>query len=638
MMNMSPTSEHNNLRVCYFGTYEREYPRNALLIDGLRKAGVDVIECHEPVWEKQRDKSGAYRGFAALLMLFHLALAYVRLIVRYTRLPTHDAVIVGYIGQFDMLLAWLLTRLRAVPLIFNPLISLYDTFCNDRGLVRPKSLTGRMFWILDHLTCRVADLVLLDTTCHADYFARTFRLPPAKFRVVPVGADERVFQWRPLRQQTACCNVLFVGKLIPLHGCETILRAAGELRHYPIRFTIIGSGQETAVVQRLINELQLSNVTLIDWVEYDQLPDYYAQADICLGIFGASAKATRVIPNKVFQALAMGRPVITADTLAIRSAFESGQNIFCCPANDSVALANSIISLWQDESLRRQLAAGGHALFQQQYNLSAIAHLLYNVLSELIPGLTPDDRMHWGAQPEFFGPRHRFREDYLVRAVQQHVRGPKLADAACGAGSLAQRLVDQGYEVTAIDLSSHFLRYLQSRNMMNSPALIQADITQLPNGENQFDGIVAGEVLEHLQDDVAALREFHRTLRPGGICVISVPADPNQWDWIDTWAGHVRRYQAGDLRRKLEAQGFEVVSLHSYGFPFVRAFHRYIYSAHVRRTRVYEGTTAQLSARRRSQRVVGQILFGLFHVDRLFDRLPFGMGLIAVARKPLERL
>jgi 2-polyprenyl-3-methyl-5-hydroxy-6-metoxy-1,4-benzoquinol methylase len=379
-------------------------------------------------------------------------------------------------------------------------------------------------------------------------------------------------------------------------------------------------------------------VTLIDWVEYDQLPDYYAQADICLGIFGASAKATRVIPNKVFQALAMGRPVITADTLAIRSAFESGQNIFCCPANDSVALANSIISLWQDESLRRQLAAGGHALFQQQYNLSAIAHLLYNVLSELIPGLTPDDRMHWGAQPEFFGPRHRFREDYLVRAVQQHVRGPKLADAACGAGSLAQRLVDQGYEVTAIDLSSHFLRYLQSRNMMNSPALIQADITQLPNGENQFDGIVAGEVLEHLQDDVAALREFHRTLRPGGICVISVPADPNQWDWIDTWAGHVRRYQAGDLRRKLEAQGFEVVSLHSYGFPFVRAFHRYIYSAHVRRTRVYEGTTAQLSARRRSQRVVGQILFGLFHVDRLFDRLPFGMGLIAVARKPLERL
>src|SRR4051812_20175698 len=105
------------MRVCYFGTYERDYPRNALLIEGLRQSGLTVSECHAPVWERQRDKSGLYRGMGALLTMLLLLLAYLRLTIRYLRSPAHDVVIVGYIGQFDMPLAWLLTRLRGVPLV-----------------------------------------------------------------------------------------------------------------------------------------------------------------------------------------------------------------------------------------------------------------------------------------------------------------------------------------------------------------------------------------------------------------------------------------------------------------------------------------------------------------------------------------
>src|SRR5919199_126603 len=111
------------MRICYFGTYERDYPRNTLTIAGLREAGVTVFECHEPVWEHQRDKSQTYRGRKALAMLLRLIVAYVRLAVRYFSVPTHDAIVVGYVGQFDMLLARILAWTHAVPLVFNPLVS-----------------------------------------------------------------------------------------------------------------------------------------------------------------------------------------------------------------------------------------------------------------------------------------------------------------------------------------------------------------------------------------------------------------------------------------------------------------------------------------------------------------------------------
>ena len=146
--------------------------------------------------------------------------------------------------------------------------------------------------------------------------------------------------------------------------------------------------------------------------------------------------------------------------------------------------------------------------------------------------------------------------------------------------------------------------------------------------------MIAGEVLEHLPDDAAAVRECWRVLRPGGIYIISVPADPNQWDWLDKWAGHFRRYRAKDLRALLEAQGFNVLTIHHFGFPFVRFFHRYIYMPYLRRTRIYRGTAAPLSARGWKKRWAGRLLLLLFQFDHLFDRFPWGIGLIAVAQKP----
>jgi glycosyltransferase involved in cell wall biosynthesis len=623
------------MRVCYFGTYERAYPRNAVLIQGLREAGATVIECHAPLWERQRDKSGAHRGRAALGFLWRLAAADLRLMVRYLRAPAHDVLIAGYVGQFDMPLAWLLSRLRRVPVVFNPLVSLFDTFCDDRTLVSPRSWKGHLMWSIDALACHAADLVIVDTEQHAHYFSESFRLKPERMRIVPVGADDRVFRPRPapVRPPGKPCQVLFVGKLIPLHGIQTILHAAARLGDRPIRFTLIGSGQQTSEAHELTRALRLDHITWIDWVDYEKLPEHYAAADICLGIFGTSAKAARVVPNKVFQALAMARAVITADTPAIRACFTPDEHLAVCPPGDPEALAAAIGRLAADPGLRQRLALAGHALYRTRFSTAAVGEATLAALADIVPRETGIQKETWGDHPDFYGPRHRFREDYLFEAVRRYAPGRWVLDAACGAGSLAVRLAESGYAVVAADRSPGFIAFIEKHRTHRNLQAVRAEIMDLPCCDERFDVVVAGEVLEHLADDGVALREIWRVLRPGGICVISVPADPAQWSVSDDWAGHVRRYDRADLEGNVLKRGFTMLELHHFGFPTVRAYHRFLYLPLLRRA-MHRSQAPMPAVRGWDQRLVGRLLHGIFHVDRLFDRLPFGIGLVAVVRKP----
>ena len=119
---------------------------------------------------------------------------------------------------------------------------------------------------------------------------------------------------------------LFVGKLIPLHGLETILAAA---RLAPdLRFRVVGSGQ----LDRLLDE-RPPNVEHVQWVEHEQLPGDCTAPRARSGS-SARREGARVIPNKVFQALACGTPVVTADTPAARELLRDGESALLVPPGD----------------------------------------------------------------------------------------------------------------------------------------------------------------------------------------------------------------------------------------------------------------------------------------------------------------
>jgi glycosyltransferase involved in cell wall biosynthesis len=334
------------------------------VISCLRKAGVEVQEEHIAVWDDLREGWTAGPGRA-----LRLAAAEARL---FTRRPRgFDAFMVGYPGQLDLPAARRAARGR--PIVFNPLVSLADTLVGDRRRFRPGSLAARALERIDRRAFRSADLVVADTEAHARFLAQLAGRDD--IAVCFVGAEERLFQpgWQP----AATFTVLFVGKLIPLQGIDMILAAARAAPELPFR--LVGSGQLTPLLAD-----RPANVDHVAWLEYEQLPDEIRSAGCVLGIFGTSPKAQRVIPNKAFQALACGAPLVTADTPAARELLTDGESALLVPPGDPGALADALRGLAADEQLARRIAEGGRAVYERAASEAVLGARWRKLLESLL--------------------------------------------------------------------------------------------------------------------------------------------------------------------------------------------------------------------------------------------------------------
>lgn len=370
--------------VCYFGTYEADYERNRIVQEGLCEHGASVLTCHEAVWGR-RHKTGTFASPLALADLATtLARAYARLARRYlSEVGEHDVVLVGYLGHLDMLLAGPLARLRGKPVVFDAFISLYDTLVHDRRLFAEGSAPARAAKRLDQISCALADRVLVDTDAHADYFAQELGVPREKCATVLVGADPRVFH-PEAAASSETFTVFHYSKFAPLHGIRTILEAARILRDHPdVRFHLVGGGQLEREVATWMGELELANLEHRAWMEPGELRSAIASAGACLGIFGDTDKAARVIPNKVFQCMAVGAPIVTRDSPGIRELFVDGEHALLTPPADARALAAAILRLRDDPALRERIARGARELFLERCTPAAIGRALLSELESL---------------------------------------------------------------------------------------------------------------------------------------------------------------------------------------------------------------------------------------------------------------
>jgi glycosyltransferase involved in cell wall biosynthesis len=317
----------------------------------------------------------------------------------------------GYIGHLDLLLFGPLVRLLGKPIIFNPLVTLTDTLIDDRQKISPQSLAARIVQFVDRLALALADVILVDTAENGAYLTEQFGIKPERIHVVPVGADETVFTpaSRPghlvgagpracpvsapsrltIGQQgnygelSLPTTVLFYGNMIPLQGVETIVRAARLLLGEGVQFEIIGSGQTLASAQALAREIGATNIEWVGRVPYADLPLRIARADVVLGIFGSSAKAGRVVPNKVYQAMAMGAAIITRDSPAQRAMLVDVVSALLVPPADPAALADAIRRMHVSE-LRQRLGAAARRSFDERASLDVQAQRLSSALVPLV--------------------------------------------------------------------------------------------------------------------------------------------------------------------------------------------------------------------------------------------------------------
>lgn len=376
--------KRSRTRICYAGTYERGYPRNRLVIQALQDTGAAVEEAHVAVFERQADKS----GLAILTMLglaIQLGLAYLRLVPEVAlRLLRCDALAVGYIGQLDMLALAPVARVMGRPVIFNPLVTLTDTLIEDRRRFGEGSIPGRLVSLLDRLALRLADVVLVDTPENGEYLEERFGVSPERIAVLPVGADEEIFYPASKQHDNDHLDMLFYGKFIPLHGLETIIRAAKLLqdRDAAVRLELVGLGQEYERMRELARTLGVRTIIWTDWIPFQRLGERIRRADVVLGVFDDGPKAGRVIPNKVHQSLACGVATITRSSPALENLLTDGQSALLVPPADPAALARSIIRL-QDDELRERIASNGRRAWEASAGRTALAKRAGDVVREL---------------------------------------------------------------------------------------------------------------------------------------------------------------------------------------------------------------------------------------------------------------
>ena len=363
--------------VIFFGGYDPAYPRNAVLRRGLELNGVRVSEC------QVRPGRRFWLRYPALLR---------RWLGRPKTEPSSPAIFfVPEFAQKDIPLARLLSRLTSRPVVFDPLASRYETKILDWRRKPERSPSARWNRLIDRWAFRSSDFLIADTQAHKEYYCREFGLAESKIAVLPVGFDDRVFPKALARVRTEDpalrepFTVLFFGSFLPLHGVEAVVEAARQLSESggSVSFRFIGSGQTLGFVKARAAELGLENVDFEGWLSQTELAETIARtADVCLGIFGRTEKASRVVPHKIFQAMALGKPVITALTPAIQEFFTDRENILLCPRENPHSLAESILELKGDPVLRQKIAQKGCDLVWQKYQPAALGAVLRDILEK----------------------------------------------------------------------------------------------------------------------------------------------------------------------------------------------------------------------------------------------------------------
>ena len=353
-----------SVRVCYVAGREASYSRTRNVRRALENASFDVELC-------------APQGKSKL--------HHPRLIAEMARkLKRADVVLVGFYGQLIMPFARLLSD---KPILFDVYAATHSTLVEDRRVIGSRNPLGKLFWLADHVALRCADRVILDSQHQIRTYAAAYDVDASKFRRIFLCSDESVMHPSGETPATDKFRLHFHGEFAPFHGVEVILRAAHLLKEHAVEFRIIGTGLTYERDRKLAAELGLRNVEFIDRVPYDELAQHMSRAHACLGIFADGPRAARELTNKVVEAMAVGRPLITRDNGSVRELLQDGQSALLIEPASPQQLAQAILRLKGDPELCQRL--GQNALAQYRLHCSHVRFTqeLAKVITELVePG------------------------------------------------------------------------------------------------------------------------------------------------------------------------------------------------------------------------------------------------------------
>ena len=288
---------------------------------------------------------------------------------------------------FQGVTAWLLARLKRARFLFE-VRDLWPDFAVAVGVLQSKTLIRASKW-LERFLYRRADQVMVNSP---GFIPHIETHGVEGIELVPNGADAGMFDPDARGEAFRQANGL-EGKFIALysgaHGLSNdlgvLLAAAGRLQEHPeIAIVLLGSGKDKPALMQQAREMGLQNVHFIPPVPKNEMPGALAAADACIAILKPIPLYGTVYPNKVFDYMAAGRPVVLAIGGVIRQVVEeAGAGLFT-PPGDPAALAGAIAALWGDRKAAEEMGRRGRAHVEQHFDRAVLAGKLLKVIRNTI--------------------------------------------------------------------------------------------------------------------------------------------------------------------------------------------------------------------------------------------------------------
>ena len=287
---------------------------------------------------------------------------------------------------FQGVTAWALARLKRAPFLFE-VRDLWPAFAVAVGVLRQPLLIRLAEW-LERFLYRHADCVMVNSPGFIEHVRRR---GARRVELVPNGADPRMFDpfsaGATFRQEHGL-EGKFVALYAGAHGIsndlEVVLAAAKLLlERSEINFVLLGAGKEKSALIETAQEFQLDNVHFLSSVPKTAMAEALAAADACIAILKPVPLYATVYPNKVFDYMAAGRPVILAIDGVIRQVVEDARaGVFVQPG-DASALAEAVVSLAENQEKARAMGIRGREYIQENFDRAQMAEKLNRIIAEL---------------------------------------------------------------------------------------------------------------------------------------------------------------------------------------------------------------------------------------------------------------
>lgn len=286
---------------------------------------------------------------------------------------------------FQGVSAWALARLKRARFLFE-VRDLWPRFAVAMGVIRNPLLIAAAEG-LERFLYRQADQVVVNSPGFLDHVqSRGAR----RVALIPNGADPLLFDahapaedLRRLYRLENKTVVLYAGAHGPANDLQVVLEAARQLENEPIHFLLVGDGKDKPRLQQLAAAWGLKNVTFLPPIPKREMPTVLRAADIGLAILKPLEEYKTTYPNKVFDYMAAGLPILLVIDGVIRQVVEAAECGLFVPPGDAQALANAAKALATDESQRRQMGERGRAYLEAHFSRRVLGEQLCQLLETM---------------------------------------------------------------------------------------------------------------------------------------------------------------------------------------------------------------------------------------------------------------